>query len=85
MTNLAEDNEVTQLLSEILAAARAGRIQGVVIVMSPLQENFNVRLAGSNPCALHAGCAKAQELLMAAMTAPAPPKQTLVRASAIPS
>lgn len=72
MSDLAMDNEITKLLQQLLLEARAGRIMGLVAITSPTSENYGVRVAGSNPCSLFAGCGRAQALLLKAMDAPAP-------------
>lgn len=73
------DPSVITLLEQVLAAARTGKIRGVVIVTAVGLGNFQSHIAGQDFCTMHAGCAVTERQLEAMMCGAGSPQSRIAR------
>lgn len=62
--------EVISVLEEALAAARAGRIAGVAIVVATLPSAISIKMAGDGSQSLAVGCAQMERMLLEQIFSP---------------
>jgi hypothetical protein len=64
--------DVVRTLEGSLAAAKAGQVVGVVVVMAMGGDGIGLQIAGTHPSALVTGCQQASRQLLDRMFAPKP-------------
>jgi hypothetical protein len=62
--------DVIRVLEAALAAARAGRVGGVAIIMAAGGDGIAIQMGGAHPAALVTGCQQATRQLLDAMFSP---------------